>query len=309
MDHVHAARTFCCATFSKIAVIFALFVLLVAAPLWAKPNPVSIPFTISTDGMVMVPATAGGSISIRVIFDTGAGFDVFAPSLIEKLHGKPLSQFSGFRMTGERIDIPLFVIDELSIGPMVKKNAVVGGWDALDKLHLDGIVSLNDFREQPLTFDFVNQMLIFETPDSLAQRRASGKSVPAQFDDQRKISLNLFAGFLIEGLPCQCEIDTGSQSVTASTRYMAQLGIDKNGKDVKKHEGRTIAGAAETRYETSLSQISLSAAPQISVTHPGVLFSDIIYDCVVGIDFWSGKTITVDIPGKQLIVFDPSPAH
>jgi hypothetical protein len=265
-----------------------------------KPKPVSIPFTTNPDGLVIVPATVGGTIPIHVIFDTGAGLDALAPSLVERLHGKPSGQFSAFRMTGERLDIPLFIIPELSIGPMVKKDAVVASWDVLDKWHLDGIISVNDFRQQPFTFDFTNKVLVFETPKTLVQRRAQGKSSPLQVHDQRGIALDLFAQFLIGDLPGQCEIDTGSPSATVSMRYMASLGIDKDRKDVRKHEGS---------YETILLQISLAAAPHISLARPSVSFSDIIYDCVVGIDFWSGKALTIDIADKQLIVSRPPPAH
>ncbi len=280
----------------------ALFFLLFISPLLAKPKPVSIPFTTNSDGMVILPATVGGNISVHLIFDTGSGLDVLAPSVIEKVHGTPAGQFTGFRMTGERLDIPLFVIPELSVGSVKKKDAVVGSWDVLDKLHLDGIVSLNDFRQQPVTFDFVNKAVIFETPESLAQRRATETSVPVKFDDQRGIALDIFAQFLIDGQPGQCDIDTGSPMATVSTRYMEPLGIEKDGKDVRKVERRTVAGATQIRYDTTLSQISLAAAPQISLAHPRVGFSEIIYDCVIGLDFWAGKALTIDIPGRQIFI-------
>lgn len=83
---------------------------------------------------------------------------------------------------------------------------------------------------------------------------------------------------------------------------MQPLGIEKDGKDVRKIERRTIAGAAQIRYDTKLPHIALTGAPQISLAHPAVEFSDIIYDCVIGLDFWSGKTLTVDIPGHQILV-------
>jgi hypothetical protein len=278
------------------------FACLISAPVLAKSKPVSIPFTTNSDGMVILPATVGGTISAHVIFDTGAGLDILAPSLIEKVHGKPAGQFTGFRMTGERLDIPLFIVPELSVGPMEKKNALVGSWDVLDKMHLDGIVSLNDFREQPVTFDFVNKVVIFETADSLAQRRGAETSVPVRFDDQREITLDVFADFLIGDQPAQCEIDTGSPSATVTSRYMEHLGIEKEGKGVRKIERRTVAGAMQTRYDTSLPQISLAAAPQISLAPAPASFSDIIYDCVVGLDFWSGRALTVDIPGRVILV-------
>ncbi len=287
-----------------LAALFLAF--LISAPVLAKSKPVSIPFTTNSDGMVILPATVGGTISAQVIFDTGAGLDILAPSLIEKVHGKPAGQFTGFRMTGERLDIPLFVVPELSVGPVVKKNTLVGSWDVLDKMHLDGIVSLNDFREQPVTFDFVNKVVIFETPDSLAQRRAAATSAPMKFDDQRGITLDVFADFLVGDQPAQCEIDTGSPSLTVSSRYMDRLGIEKDGKGVRKIERRTVAGGMQTRYDTSLPQISLAAAPQISLAPAPTSFSDIIYDCVVGLDFWSSRALTIDIPGRSILVSKPS---
>ena len=275
---------------------------LLALPLLAKSKPVSVPFTTNSDGMVILPAAVGGNISVHLIFDTGSGLDVLAPSLIEKVHGTPAGQFTGFRMTGERLDIPLFIVPELSVGPVRKENALVGSWDVLDKLHLDGIVSLNDFRQQPVTFDFVKKAVIFETPESLAQRRATETSVPVKFDDQRGIALDIFAQFLIDGQPGQCDIDTGSPIATVSTRYMERLGIEKDGKDVRKIERRTVAGATQIRYDTNLPQVALAAAPQISLVHPRVGFSDIIYDCVIGLDFWSDRTLTIDIPERRILV-------
>jgi hypothetical protein len=278
------------------------FAFLISVPVLAKSKPVSIPFTTNADGMVILPATVGGTISAHVIFDTGAGLDILAPSLIEKVHGKPAGQFTGFRMTGERLDIPLFVVPVLSVGAMEKKNALVGSWDVLDKMHLDGIVSLNDFREQPVTFDFVNKVVIFETTDSLAQRRAAATSASMKVDDQRGITLDVFADFLIGDLPAQCEIDTGSPSATVSTRYMERLGIEKDVKGVRKIERRTVAGGMQTRYDTSLPQISLAAAPQISLAPAPASFSNIIYDCVVGLDFWAGRALTIDIAAREMLV-------
>ena len=118
----------------------------------------------------------------------------------------------------------------------------------------------------------------------------------------RPIALDLFARFLIAGQPAQCEIDTGSQGATISTRYMKRLGIVANVPGVKKYEMRTVAGAIETRYDTTVSRISQQAAPRIAVDHPRVAFADIIYDCVVGAEFWKGRALTIDIAGRQLVV-------
>ena len=53
----------------------AVILLLNALPLFAKSKPVSIPFVISSD-MVIVPATVNGTIPIHVILDTGDWSDL-----------------------------------------------------------------------------------------------------------------------------------------------------------------------------------------------------------------------------------------
>lgn len=282
-----------------------LCVLLITSPLFARPKPVSIPFTTNSDGMVIVPATLAATIPMHVILDTGAGLDVIAPSLIQKVHGKPAGQFTGFRMWGERLDIALFVVPEISVGPVVKKDALVGTWDLLDQLHLDGIISVNDFRRQPFTLDFANKQLIFETEKSLAKRKTDGSLAPLQMDEQRGITLDLFSQFAFGKQTGQCEIDTGSPQATISTRYMADLGIDKDSKDVRKKEHKTVGGATVAVYWTTLPQISLAAAPQVALAPAQLSFSDIIYDCVIGVDFWHDRALTIDIPDRQLTISSP----
>jgi hypothetical protein len=121
-------------------------------------------------------------------------------------------------------------------------------------------------------------------------------------DDYHGKALDLFATFLIGDQTAECEIDTGSQSATVSLRYLSPLGIDTSGSEVTRRERRTIAGAKEVRYVTKLPRIALASAPAIDVSNPKVAFSDIIYDCVIGTEFWAGRALTIDIAKRQLIV-------
>ena len=62
-----------------------------------------------------------------------------------------------------------------------------------------------------------------------------------------------------------------------------------------------------TRYLASpgtdaLPQLALAVSPRIGVAKPHVSFKNIIYDCVIGVDFWAGKVVTIDIPRRRLIV-------
>ena len=293
-----------------VKITVTVWLILLAAPVFpATAKTVGVPFTTNPDGLVMLAVNLGQGVHAQVIFDTGAGLDVFAPSIVQKLHGKPAGQFTGFRENGERIDLPLYIIPELEVGPVSKKNALVGTWTVFDDLHLDGIISVNDFRQQPFTFDFVNKTLFFESNTSLAHRHAIGFSSPLQFDDERGISLDLYSQFLIGDQLAQCGLDTGSPSLIISTRYMDPLGINKDDKKVIKHESKNLAGVAIVRYDAYVPRIALAAAPQIKQSNAEASFSDIIYDCEVGIGFWSGKALTIDIPHRQLIVGNPASAR
>lgn len=265
-------------------------------------SPRAISFTRTAEGFIVVPATVGDDTPVHFLFDTGSGFDVLAPSLVRKLHGTPGGHFTGFRMFGDRIDIPLFVVPKLAIGPLVKSNALVGTWDVLDSLHIDGIVSMNDFRRQPFTLDFVHGMLYFETAATLAARRAAGVATPLQADDVRNMSLDLFARFAIGDTSAQCSIDTGSPVSTVHLRYMQALGLSPDSPDVRKHEARSVTGGIQVTYGANIPRLALADHPNVALTHPRVSLADIIYDCVVGVEFWAGRVVTMDVPNRQLIV-------
>jgi hypothetical protein len=268
----------------------------------ALSAPVSIPFTTTSDGLVLIPATLGGSVPAHLIFDTGAGIDVIAPSHLRRLHARPAGQFAAFRMWGDRVDVPLYTIDELSVGGSARKNVVVGGWDLLDTLHLDGIVSLNDFRHQPVTFDFTKNVVVLESSRSLAQRHQTGVAEALRFDDYRGIALDLFAEFRIGADSGLCSLDTGSPSATFNTRYLAPFAVDTTDSTVRRSDSKNAGGASGVRYSTRVPQWSLATSPLVTADHPRVTFANIIYDCVAGIDFWAGRAVTFDIPGRTLIV-------
>ncbi len=268
----------------------------------ALSAPISIAFTTTPEGLVLVPATLGGTIPAHLIFDTGAGVDVIAPSLVRQLHGTPAGRFTAFRMWGDRVDIPLYTIDEIAVGGRAAKHVVVGSWDLLDTLHLDGIVSLNEFRRQPVTFDFVNHVVVLESPRSLAQRRETGVVEPMRFDDYHGVAFDLFAEFRIGADSGLCELDTGSPSATFHARYLAPLGVDTTDSTVHRHNSSTAGGASGLRYSTTVAEWSTATSPPVTASHAHVTFANIIYDCVAGIDFWAGRTVTFDMPRRALIV-------
>jgi hypothetical protein len=252
----------------------------------------------------MIPVSTGGAETTPFVLDTGSGVSVLSQSLVDRLGGEPAGRLTGFRLTGERMDLQLFTIPELRVGPIVRHNVVVAGWDGLDKFHLCGMIALDFFRDQAFTLDFSAKRLFFESQASLAERRRRGSVVKTRFDDMRGTSLDLFAPFRIEGKIAECEVDTGSQGYVFASRYMDVLGLTSKSSGVKESTHTTILGNTESRYNALVDSLTLGDTQIGSPAHPSILFEDIVYDCNIGIDFWLNKIVTFDRPDKQLVVSD-----
>lgn len=268
----------------------------------ATAQRAAVKFTIDSNDLVRVPVTLGDSLRRSLIFDTGASIDALAPSLIKALHGTPAGELDAPRMTGEILHIPLYRIDRMRVGDLELKNVLVGSVEILDQMGLPGILSLNDFREQPVTLDFLHDELVPESPSSLARRKSAGVSVPIRSDDLRGEAIDMFADFSLAGVRGECVIDTGSQAPTISTRLLTRLGIDSTGPGVRVRHSTTIGGATQISYLTTIPTLALAADTAIRQDQPHVIFSDIIYDCNVGLDWWKGKTMTIDLRSHRLLV-------
>lgn len=282
---------------------FILAGLLPSVATRAQTDSRSIPFTVSSEtSLLMIPVSVGGDATIPFVLDTGSGVSVLSQSLVDKLGGKATGRFTGFRLTGERIDLQLFTIPQLRLGPIVQKNALVAGWDGLDKFHLAGMISLSFFRDLPFTLDFRSHQLVLETLSGLAARRKHGSVIRVQLDDMRGISLDLFAPFHMDGKAAECEVDTGSQGYVLASRYMSILGITAQSSGVEASEHTSILGKKEVRYRASAPSLRLDDSQMGTEDKSSVLFEDIIYDCNVGIDFWKDRVVTFDIPRREMVV-------
>ena len=282
----------------------ALFVVIFApsAAIASSTGPQPLPFTVTAQHMIEVPVVVGAGAAHPFLLDTGGGVDVMSMRLVTELHGRPTGAFSGFRLTGERLDLELYTVPELRLGTVVEKNALVAGWGGLDRLHVAGILSLTFFRNHPFTLDMRSKRLFFEDGGSLRVRRARGSTAPIRLDDLRGISLDLFAPFTLDGHKALCEVDTGSQGYMFALRYMKMLGLRPGGPGVQDMQATSILGHREQRYLAPVASIRLAGTGIAAAGASSALFEDLIYDCDVGMDFFQNRTVTFDIPSRQLIV-------
>ncbi|MCK7554149.1 aspartyl protease family protein [Chitinophaga sedimenti] len=93
--------------------------------LFAQSN---IPFELLPSGHLLVKAKADG-VEGNFIFDTGGGLTVFTKVFFDKLRQvkKQDGGYTGFRATGERLDIDLYNVSSFEFGGIKKPmpNAVI----------------------------------------------------------------------------------------------------------------------------------------------------------------------------------------
>lgn len=244
----------------------------------------SIPFT-TDGGMVQVAASLDGGAPVPMLVDLGAGVDVLTTKAAQRVHLVTDDAFTAWRMRGERTDLRIGAVGSIALGPLRVEKPWVTAWSGLDGHGIDGLISAVQFRNAPVTFDYAHDVLTFEDQTSLAARTAAATKVPLLLQDDRGISLALFARFDFgRGQSGLCEIDTGSQGFFLDRRFAAKLGFD-----AKATRGR-------------IGFIALQGAPRTAISRPVVGFENLIYDCNVGNDFWAGRSFTLDIPQRALYV-------
>jgi hypothetical protein len=111
----------------------------------------------------------------RFLFDTGEGVTVISPSLAEAIGCKPWGNLTGFRMTGERLDMPHcdgLVFESYGVSlpvPVVGVLDIMTFFDS-DAPKLDGAVGLDAFAGRAITLIIQRKQLVVESKGSLAAR-------------------------------------------------------------------------------------------------------------------------------------------
>ncbi|HEY1428828.1 MAG TPA: aspartyl protease family protein, partial [Candidatus Tumulicola sp.] len=251
-----------------------------------------IAFT-TVDGLIQVHASLAGGPAVPLLVDLGAGIDVLSAETARSLNLTANGRYTNWRMSGERVDIATTTLSSIALGGFVVDHPTVGVWKGLDGSGFAGLISATAFRDVAVTFDFVSHELIVEDPASMKAIERDRVRVPLAFADDRGISLDLFAPFDFgNGANGACEIDTGSQGYFIDTRLAAKIGVTPAAKpnDPKK------------RLEALIPFVRLVGAPASQRTAPTAIFTDLIFDCNVGNEFWAGRRFTLDIPDRSLFV-------
>jgi hypothetical protein len=252
---------------------------------------VALPVTLNPDGMMTVHVSGPGHPDGLFVIDLGSGVEVLSSAYAAQVGQGPAGHFTGFRSTGERVDAARVRIAPIALGPVsTPADAIV--WSGLDAAGVAGLISARTFARAPVTLDFPNRQLVFETAASLAARARRGITLPLRTDALRDQALDLFLDFdLGNGQVGTCEIDTGSEAIDVNARYLPALGI----------AGDSATGAAPTRARLPAS-LAPVGAPRLRLERPTVRVGNYIYDCIIGTRFWSQVALTLDIPHQRVIL-------
>ncbi|MGC1381640.1 MAG: hypothetical protein WA814_11535 [Candidatus Baltobacteraceae bacterium] len=273
----------------------------VAALIAALPRSAAavdtVPFTQTENGLIEVQASVDNQPAVPMLLDLGAGVDVLSTALGRRLvnvNGKYVS----LRLTGERADIPIGTVVAFAIGDVGIEAPHVGIWSGLDGTPYVGMISATAFRNITATFDYRNNKLTIEDAQTFPARKLNAVRVPLVLQDDLGIALGVFARFDFgNGKSGLCEIDTGAHGITIDKALAPMLGVNLNAPGVE----HASAPSGDT-VRAKIASIGLTGAPQTTIHAPTVTFGNLIYDCNVGNEFWTGRSFTLDLPDRAIFI-------
>jgi hypothetical protein len=214
--------------------------------------------------------------SLRLLFDSGGGETLLAPRVADDIPCVPAGRSVGFRMSGERVEWPLCKDVSLELGGQTVVDSVSGIWDVMSILpeglpRLDGIVSLETFRDRLLTLNLAESTLTLHTEETFRERVRTMIEVPMRLatgNDGSHLTV------LLEGrLP-------GSNQ---STWLLLDSG----------NLAETLL-AAHVRDEDAPSDATIVFSDSLAITAPART-ADIIYDGALSEAFLRQLVVTLDL--------------
>ena len=273
------------------------------------PNPVkssAVAFEYVGQNWLKVAATVGDQPT-HLLFDTGGGITILSKTLCDRMKCISDGTFSGKRMSGQPIEVQMARVPSITIGSR-RVNAPVAVLDTSGLLHpdlgVDGIGGLDLFRDQAVTIDYAKHQLVIEDATSLEARKNSGRVTKVRVEnDGPSTCVYLPLQISADLPPAEMEVDTGSRDLILNEPYMNALGIDPNGANVKRVEGKDETANAYRRYFAELPRaLTIPDAENISAPAGAtVMFQKIIHDGLVGHSFLSAHTVTFDVAHAEMI--------
>lgn len=275
--------------------MLALTALLALPPVVAAQT--TVPLEVADGGYLYVRARVADGVDARLLLDTGAGINTISESILGQLGDRvrDAGTHTGTRHNGETITGRIWSVSSLALGALRRENVIVGGFAPKGA---DGMLSMDFFRDQPFTLDFKGGTLTIETPAHLAEIAARAASIPIRLAGHGP-QLDFFVRVCVgDSVSAEAEFDTGAgfNMLMLQTSYMQRLGITP---------GERAAGPMEYYvHSTFLPELHYCAAPAVRTEKQFVGFkAGLIYEGLVGHGAFRDRRLTIDIPGKRMLVW------
>ena len=218
--------------------------------------------------------------SLRLLFDSGGGETLLAPRVADDIPCVPEGRSVGFRMSGERVEWPLCDEVSLDLAGQTVVDSVAGIWDVMTILpeglpRLDGIISLETFRDRLLILNLAESRLELHTEGTFRQRVQTMLLVPmrpATGNDGSHLTVFLEGRLSGSDLSAWFLLDSGNLAETLL--------------------------APHVRNEAATSDVTLVFSDSLAVTAAGRT-ADIIYDGALSEAFLRQIVVALDLKRGQ----------
>lgn len=263
--------------------------------LFSLKTNAQIPFEVNNSGHIIIKAKIN-DVEGKFILDTGAGLNAIFTKFSNKIKNEKTNIFFvGHRATGEELSVDLYYAKSLEINHKKFDNQQYAVID-LEFGDIDGMISLQPFRNTPITIDYINKKILFN------KSTKNEKSIDIQIADYAGKAIDIFTYVeLNDNLKIQTLLDSGAgkSSFWFSSKLMEPLALSKADfksipvkSDFKKENNYYIGKLSKVNTVNKLSQLE----------GLDVAFVDgLIYEGKTSID-WLGKILTIDIAKKKIFV-------
>ena len=260
----------------------------------------TIPFVLLPSGHLIIKAKVEG-VEGNFIFDTGAGINIFFNDFVSRFENKPLSSnfMTGFRATGERLDISLFKSKEILFANETFRNIPFSTID-MKIPGVDGLISLKMFESSNITVDYEKQEISINTASPESYSKAIDIFVSTQADNTLDISTSMTLDNKHE-IKVLLDSGAGSRSFWLSDKLIKILGVNTSTLEVTMNQSEINS---EVKNKISKGKLGVIGNEFVKIYKPNVTFvENLIYEGKTGID-WIGRKFIISIKNRKIYLLD-----
>ena len=206
-------------------------------PAPAPARPEAVLQTSQTPGWGTTLKVRIGNAELPFLFDTGGGFTTVTPAAAKLMGCTPWGQVTGFRMTGQRVDMKRcddahFVIATHTFSVPIAGVFQINDFGEGAATVLGGSIGLDLFAGRVITLRPLAQEIIVETATSLQQRIIGARAAPLRLvRDAEGVALSADVAITTPEGRAWMELDTGNRGPIAVGAHLAGLlGLNPNDK-------------------------------------------------------------------------------